>query len=156
MSFHHRARGLPEEHNTLVYKIHSGTKASGHISYSPLVSFRRYEKRKILRWPAYLSGMMTKITSGRRAYVWYSKYIQSHWRMFQDIRGRDVEVQCVEKKADEAEGLNARIFTYIRIVVYIRAILSRNIKRDCLADLCKYLWPANKRVLAEPKRETEG
>lgn len=76
--------------------------------------------------------------------------------MFQDIRGRDVEVQCVEKKADEAEGLNARIFTYIRIVVYIRAILSRNIKRDCLADLCKYLWPANKRVLAEPKRETEG
>lgn len=25
-----------------------------------------------------------------------------------------------------------------------------------MADLCKYLWPANKRVLAEPKRKAEG
>lgn len=48
------------------------------------------------------------------------------------------------------------IFTYVQVVVYIRAILSQNIKRDCMADLCKYLWPANKRVLAEPKRKAEG
>lgn len=61
-----------------------------------------------------------------------------------------------EEKAVDAEELHTRIFTYIQAVVYARAILSRNIKRDCMADLCKYLWPANKRVLAEPKRKAEG
>lgn len=49
---------------------------------------------------------------------------------------------------------HTRIFTYVQAVVYIRAILSRNIKRDCMADLCKYLWPASKRVLlTEPWEE---
>lgn len=43
--------------------------------------------------------------------------------------------------------------TYRQSCILSCAILSRNIKRDCMADLCKYLWPANKRVLAEPKRK---
>lgn len=52
-------------------------------------------------------------------------------------RYKVVRVQCVYPRI---HFLLSRIF---------ETCFRKNIKRDCMVDLCKYFWPADKRVLVE-------
>lgn len=55
-------------------------------------------------------------------------------------------------RKDLKDCIYCNIYAHTGRRVYSRHTLARNIKRDCMADLCKYLRPANKRVL-ERERE---
>lgn len=72
-------------------------------------------------------------------------------RVFQMLFGlEDRATRSTRGESVRPKGLNALPFACIRsCVAYIRDMLSQNIKRDCMADLCKYPWPADKRVSAE-------